>query len=98
MLTEPRRSWPLSTRPTGRHYTYAEVNDRAGRLAAYLRDEWDVAKGDRVAILAKNSTEYFEFQFACWKLGAMMLPLNWRLAEPELLFILNDAAPKWHCL
>ncbi len=45
MLTEPRRSWPLSTRPTGRHYTYAEVNNRAGRLAAYLRDEWDVDKG-----------------------------------------------------
>lgn len=79
---------------TGRHYTYGEFNDRAARLAAYLRDSWGVVKGDRVAILAKNSTEYFEFQFACWKLGAMMLPLNWRLAEPELLFILNDAAPK----
>ncbi len=47
--------------------------------------------GDRLAILAKNSSEYFEFQFACFKLGAMMLPLNWRLAQPELLFILNDA-------
>lgn len=80
--------------PTGRQFTYAELNDRAARLAAYLRDEWGVVRGDRVAILAKNSSEYFEFQFACWKLGAMMLPLNWRLAEPELLFILNDAAPK----
>ncbi len=79
---------------SGRHFTYAEFNDRAARLAAYLRDQWGVVKGDRVAILAKNSTDYFEFQFACWKLNAMMLPLNWRLAEPELLFILNDAAPK----
>jgi fatty-acyl-CoA synthase len=80
--------------PTGRHYTYAELNDRAARLAAYLRDEWHIETGDRVAILAKNSTEYFEFQFACWKLAAIMLPLNWRLADPELLYILNDAAPK----
>lgn len=79
---------------TGRHFTYGEFNDRAARLAAYLRSAWDVQPGDRLAILAKNSTEYFEFQFACIKLGALMLPLNWRLAEPELLFILNDAEAK----
>lgn len=79
---------------TGRHFTYAEFNDRAARLAAYLREVWGVLPGDRVAILGKNSTDYFEFQFACMKAGAMMLPLNWRLAEPELLFILNDAGAK----
>jgi fatty-acyl-CoA synthase len=79
---------------TGRHFNYGDFNDRAARLAAYLRTAWGVESGDRLAILAKNSTEYFEFQFACIKLGAMMLPLNWRLAEPELLFILNDAEAK----
>jgi fatty-acyl-CoA synthase len=76
---------------TGQRFTYGDMNDRSARLAAYLRDAWSVQPGDRVAILAKNSTDYFEFEFACIKLGAMMLPLNWRLAEPELLFILNDA-------
>lgn len=79
---------------TGRRFTYAEFNDRSARLAGYLRDVWEVQAGDRVAILAKNSTDFFEFQFACIKLGAMMLPLNWRLADPELLFILNDAEVK----
>lgn len=78
---------------TGRHFTYGEFNDRAARLASYLRREWGVRAGDRIAILAKNSSEYFEVEFACIKLGAIMLPLNWRLAQPELLFILNDAAP-----
>jgi len=78
---------------TGRRFTYGEFNDRAARLAGYLRDEWGVQAGDRLAILGKNSTDYFEFQFACIKLGVLMLPLNWRLAEPELLFILNDAEP-----
>ncbi|MCC6616406.1 MAG: long-chain fatty acid--CoA ligase [Anaerolineae bacterium] len=78
---------------TGRRFTYGEFNDRAARLAAFLRDEWGVQPGDRLAILGKNSTDYFEFQFACIKLGALMLPLNWRLAEPELLYILNDAEP-----
>lgn len=76
---------------TGRTFTYGEFNARSAALAGYLRDEWGVQAGDRVAILAKNCTEYFEFEFACIKLGAIMLPLNWRLAEPELLFILNDA-------
>lgn len=79
---------------TGRRFTYGEFNDRAARLAGYLREHWDVQPGDRLAILAKNSTEYFEFQFACIKLGVMMLPLNWRLADPELLFILNDSSAK----
>ncbi|MEO8608058.1 MAG: long-chain fatty acid--CoA ligase [Chloroflexota bacterium] len=79
---------------TGRKFTYAEFNDRSARLAGYLHDIWDIEAGDRIAILAKNSTDYFEVEFACIKLGALMLPLNWRLAEPELLFILNDAAPK----
>ncbi|MCU0498465.1 MAG: long-chain fatty acid--CoA ligase [Anaerolineae bacterium] len=79
---------------TGRSFTYGDFHDRAGRLAAYLRDHWGVVAGDRIAILGKNSTEYFEFEFACIKLGALMLPLNWRLAEPELLFILNDSGAK----
>ena len=79
---------------TGRRYTYAQMNERAGKLAAYLRDAWGVAAGDHIAILAKNCSEYFEFQFACVKLGAVMLPLNWRLANPELIYILNDAEAK----
>ncbi|MCU0465316.1 MAG: long-chain fatty acid--CoA ligase [Anaerolineae bacterium] len=76
---------------TGRRYTYADLDRRAGQLAAYLRAEWGVRRGDRVAILAKNSTEYFEFQFACIKAGLLMLPLNWRLADPEINFILADS-------
>lgn len=78
---------------TGRRITYGNLQDRCSRLAAFMRDQWAIQRGDRVAILGKNSTEYFEFQFACWKLGAMMLPLNWRLTNPELLFILNDCTP-----
>ncbi|MFQ3647284.1 MAG: long-chain fatty acid--CoA ligase [Anaerolineae bacterium] len=79
---------------TGRRFSYSQFNERAARLASYLRDAWGAQAGDRLAILAKNSSDYFEFQFACWKLGAMMLPLNWRLAVPELLFILNDSGAK----
>ncbi|GIW60598.1 MAG: acid--CoA ligase [Patescibacteria group bacterium] len=79
---------------SGKQLTYAEFNERATRLATYLRDEWSITQGDRVAILAKNSVHYFEFEFACFKLGAIMLPLNWRLAEPELVYIVSDAEAK----
>jgi fatty-acyl-CoA synthase len=76
---------------TGQRFSYSAFNERAGRLAAFLRDEWGVQAGDRLAILARNSVDYFTFQFACIKLGAVMLPLNWRLAASELVFILNDS-------
>jgi fatty-acyl-CoA synthase len=84
----------LVDQATGRCLTYAEFNLRAGRLAAFLRSECGVQPGDRLAILGKNSTEYFEFQYACVKLGAMMLPVNWRLAQPEIEFILRDSGAK----
>lgn len=79
---------------TERRWTYASLHERTSYLAGYLRHVWNIQSGDVVAILAKNSVEYFEFQFACVRLGAVMLPLNWRLAESELLFILNDAQAK----
>jgi fatty-acyl-CoA synthase len=79
---------------TGRRFTYAELNERSARLAGYMRDEWNIQAGDVAAILAKNSAEYYVFQFACIKLGAIMLPLNWRLVHAELVFILNDADAK----
>ena len=79
---------------TNQQLTYLELDERASKLATVMRDTWGAVAGDRLAILAKNSVEYFVFQFACVKLGAMMLPLNWRLAVPELVFILNNAEAK----
>ena len=76
-----------------RRFTWAEVNDRTSRLANGLLREFGVGRGDRVAVLAHNSSNFFEVQFACWKLGAIMVPLNWRLAVPELEYIVGDAAP-----
>ncbi len=47
----------------------------------------------RVAVLSHNHSNIFEVQFACWKLGAIFVPLNWRLAPPELAYIVGDARP-----
>ena len=64
----------------GRRLTYRELDRRASRLAAALRS-MGVGRGDRVAILAHNCAEFFDLQFACGRLGAIMVPLNWRLAR-----------------
>jgi fatty-acyl-CoA synthase len=77
-----------------RSFTYSELNNRANRLANWLRDGAGVRKGDRVAILAHNGVEYLDTFFACGKLGAMMVPFNWRLHERELLALIEKTTPK----
>jgi fatty-acyl-CoA synthase len=77
-----------------RHLSYAQFDARISRLATRLRDRLGIARGDRVAVLALNTTDTLEVQFACGRLGAVFLPLNTRLTVPELQFIVGDAAPK----
>lgn len=77
---------------SGRTFTYAEMNERIGRVAAFLAQE-QVKPGDRVGFLALNSTDIFEMSLGTWRLGAISLALNFRLTAPELAFIIDDAAP-----
>ena len=78
---------------TGREFNWAQVNDRTSRLATALRKEFGIGHGDRVGVLANNNSNFFEVQFACWKLGAVFVPVNWRLAVAELEFIFGDCTP-----
>ncbi|MBN8989944.1 MAG: long-chain fatty acid--CoA ligase [Rhizobiales bacterium] len=77
-----------------RRLSYAAFDARISLLATYLRDKMNVARGDRVAVLALNTTDTLEVQFACFRIGAVFLPLNTRLTVPELQFIVGDASPK----
>jgi fatty-acyl-CoA synthase len=78
---------------SGRRFSYAQFDGRIARLAAHFRDGIGIKRGDRVAVLALNSTDTLEVQFACGRLGAVLLPLNTRLTVPELQYIVGDAAP-----
>ena len=75
---------------TGRELTYATFHDRVGRLASGLRSAYGIGRGDRVGVLAHNSSDLCEIQFACARLGAVFVPMNWRLTVPELTFIVGD--------
>src|SRR4051794_12614380 len=57
-----------------RRLSYAEFDVRISLLATHLRDQLKVARGDRVAVLALNTTDTLEVQFACGRIGAVFLP------------------------
>ena len=77
-----------------RDFTYGAADDRCRRLAAHLQKSCGVKRGDRVAVLAMNSTDVMEVHSACAKIGAIFLPLNWRLVAAEIDFIVSDSAPQ----
>jgi len=75
-----------------RQLAFSEVNHRANQLVGLFSD-LGLKKGDCVALLAKNEPEYFELQVATMRAGLMLLPMNFRLAIPELEYIVSDANP-----
>jgi long-chain acyl-CoA synthetase len=80
----------VATIDGGRRRTWIEFRDRVARYAGVLRAA-GVARGDRVAILSLNSDAYLEYFYAAPWAGALVVPLNTRLAAPELVAIINDA-------
>ena len=73
--------------------TYAELNGRINRLIGLFLS-LGLKKGDRVAVLLYNSRPYLEIFFALSRLGAILVPLNWRLSVSELTFIVDDSGSR----
>jgi fatty-acyl-CoA synthase len=83
----------LENADTGAAQTWAQTEDRVGRMASVLAERLSVGPGDRVVLLTDNDPRVVEVQFACWRLGAVFVPLNFRLASAELAHCLTDAEP-----
>jgi fatty-acyl-CoA synthase len=77
----------------GGRRTYGQLHDRTTRLAHHLR-ALGVGRGDRVAFLGPNHPAFLETLFAAARLGAAFVPLNTRLAAPELTQVLTDSGAK----
>jgi fatty-acyl-CoA synthase len=75
-------------------WSYAGFAARLSAAARALKSQLGVGRGDRLAILSTNRPDYLTLLYACARLGAMLVPLNWRLAIEEQLFILSDASVK----
>ncbi len=69
--------------------TFAQLNERANKLARAMR-KLGVKRGDRVGMLALNEAEYYDMLFGLGKIGAVLVPVNYRLAGPEMSYILSD--------
>lgn len=76
-----------------REWTFAEFNQLCENTANWLYKQ-GVNKGDRVALFSPNDISYFQLLCACLKLGAIFVPINWRLSFHEIAYILQDCSPK----
>src|SRR5689334_18349498 len=77
----------------GRETTFAKLDAASSRCANALIAA-GVKPGDRVGVLAKGDDDFFVLWFGCLKARACLTPVNWRLAPPEIAFILRDAGAK----
>jgi long-chain acyl-CoA synthetase len=73
-----------------RTITFAELDARSSQVANAFQAA-GVISGDRVAFIEKNGAEFFEVTYGLAKLGAVNVAVNWRLAPPEMLQIIEDA-------
>ncbi|MBX7532221.1 fatty acid--CoA ligase [Qipengyuania sp. 1XM1-15A] len=73
--------------------TFSEFEERSRKIIAMLAAH-GVGKGDRIAWLGKNSRHYFELFYSAARVGAVMVPIGWRLAAPEIAYILGDTGAK----
>lgn len=76
-----------------RRTTYGEADRITRQLITFLERQ-GIAKGDRIAWLGKNSDQYFMLLYACGRVGVVMAPIGWRLAPPEIGYILTDTGAK----
>ncbi|MBC7985968.1 MAG: AMP-binding protein, partial [Sphingomonadaceae bacterium] len=74
--------------------SYAALEDRVRRATGVLVCDFKIARGDRVAVLGANRLDIVVLHLACARIGAILVPLNWRLSEGELTSQLEDAEPR----
>jgi acyl-CoA synthetase (AMP-forming)/AMP-acid ligase II len=75
-------------------FTYRQLNQRANKVAHWLRAGVGVTRGDRVGMLALNGVEYLDAFFACAKLGAIFVPYNFRSHWRELVDLYRLTIPR----
>ncbi|MFD2677022.1 fatty acid--CoA ligase [Camelimonas lactis] len=83
----------IATSFEGRLTTHAEFNRHASQIANALIAA-GLKPGDRVAHVGKNTDSYFELIFGCMKAGVIIVPVVWRLAPPEVSYIVQDSGAK----
>ncbi len=84
---------PAVVDPDGERITFKKLLEDVDALAVGLSDK-GIAAGDRIGVLALNHPRFFTLMGAAAALGAIVVPVNWRLSEEEIRYILQDCVPK----
>lgn len=96
-LDQTSRSWPNRDAVllgADLVHTYSSLRQAVCDRAADLTRRFNIQKGDRVAIFAKNCPEYFDVLHACWWIGAVVVPVNCKLHKNEAEWIADNSAAK----
>ncbi|MGY4303363.1 fatty-acyl-CoA synthase [Bradyrhizobium sp. USDA 4369] len=98
IVASHRRATPgriaLSDLEADRHWTWAELHAAVDRLAAWLVERLGPCSAQRVACLSRNRADVLLLYLASVRAGAIFVPLNWRLARPEVRALIEDATPE----
>ncbi|MBP6672333.1 MAG: acyl--CoA ligase, partial [Bacteroidetes bacterium] len=79
---------------SGKSYSYADLYAVTNRLSRMFLNRYSIKPGDRVAVLSQNTIEYLFLYFAVQQIGAVLVPVNFRLSAREIEFILSDCSAK----
>ncbi|MGG0657469.1 class I adenylate-forming enzyme family protein [Rummeliibacillus pycnus] len=77
---------------TARSWTYQQLANEVKKWAGFFKNN-GLQKGDRIAVISENRLDLFAILFACGVGGYVYVPLNWRLSQPEIHYILQDCTP-----
>jgi fatty-acyl-CoA synthase len=88
------KSVAIQDADSGKSFTYQQLFETSNRLAHYLKNHYQIEKGDRVAVLSMNELEYVALFFATQRLQAILVPINFRLTAREVAHILSDSEAK----
>ncbi len=77
---------------SGKSYSYADLYAVTNRLSRMLLNRFSIKPGDRIAVLSQNTIEYLFLYFAVQQIGAVLVPVNFRLSAREIEFILSDCS------
>ncbi|WP_333829089.1 acyl-CoA synthetase [Pararhodobacter sp.] len=75
-------------------WSWAEMEARAGAFAAALVQEYGITRGDRVLVQSANSNQMFEAMFACWRVGGVWVPANYRLSPDDLAWLAGSSGAR----
>ena len=95
-LSETQKKYPQKTAIIfkGKNWTFTKLNILINETSSFLQNQCKLKTGDRFCFYGLNNPEQIILLFAASKIGAIIFPINWRLANPEIEYQIKNSKPK----